>query len=110
MKEKIAIFIFKFHQMELDGFFEFDGKETGWINLPDAQPIEKNAISKEFYLEIADYLSSVYLTNINRRPTDEVVESIAIFFSKIHSSTLPEIFVKSEAEQEFYFNSFGEKE
>lgn len=107
--DQIANFIFKVHQFALPGFYDLDGKEIDWSELPDDDK-NNEAISKSFYIQIANYLKETYLNHFDRRPPDEVIETLAIFFSKIHASTLPVIFNSIEISRLAYSNSLKSKE
>jgi hypothetical protein len=107
-KENIAIFIFSLHAYALPGFNKI-GDEVSWDSLPE-KPDDTDLISKKYFRDICDYLIEIYLQNLDKRLLDEVVESLAIFFSKVHAKTLPIFNLDAAIIQEEYSYSLTEKE
>lgn len=100
-KEKVAEFIFRVHQKNLEPFYESNTDDLLWEDLPN-ESVSGSDISKFFYLDVASYLTETYLINVEVRALDDLVETLAIFFSKIHASSLPPFFIsKITTDEEF---------
>lgn len=107
-KENIAKFIFCIHQKNLAPFYASSTDDLFWEELPTESSSE-NDISKFFYLDITNYLIETHLVKLDVRALDDLIETLAIFFSKIHAATLPPFFINKITADEGFKQDLEER-
>lgn len=92
-KDKIAEFIYLIKRQNLKPFYKSNPNYN-----PDYDPEilfndlpilgDGELIDRTYLYEIADYLIDIYLINFEKRYIDEIIETLAIFFSRTHSDSI----------------------
>lgn len=93
-KIKIAEFIYMIKLHDLKPFYdkfrltdEISIQDISFKELPYHAENEED-FDLDYLYQVTDYLIEIYLHNFEKRFLDEIIETIAIFFSRTHSYSL----------------------
>lgn len=93
-KNKIAEFVYLIKLRQLKPFYDkfgIDEKincfDINFFDLP-LHAYDEEDFDLDYLNQVVEYLVNIYLLNFERRFIDEIIETLAIFFSRVHSFSI----------------------